>query len=812
MKTCNYTLFLLIFALSCNITVGQERQTYEIDLRNAEQEIVEGHLDLGESNPQEDSISVNNYYLEYNQQPFYPIVGEFHYSRYPEKYWEESILKMKAGGVNVIATYVFWNMHEREEGEFDWKGQLNLRRFIELVEKHDMKAIVRLGPFCHGEVRNGGIPDWLYGRPFEIRSNDPGYLNYVERLYGQIARQIEGKLFKDGGPIIGVQLENEFQHSAAKWWLHYPGSPLEYTASHEDSEVIHDGVSVSDVENENAQYGSDHMENLKTIAQNAGIDVPLYTATGWGNAAIVKKGSIPVTAAYAYPTWASKGLSPFYLYKDMHKNPDYAPVSFDPEMYPSLPAELGTGIMVTYSRRPTVNPKSVEPMMVRTIGGGSNGIGYYMYHGGSTPVFDGQFYNEEVGGYNKISYDFQAPIGEFGKMRYHYHSLKLLHYFLESYGHQLAPMETVLPETNEQITPDDINTLRYAVRSDGNSGFVFMHNFQDDLETKDLEDLRLNLQTESGEITIPSTGTFSLLKENSAILPFNLNLDGVEIWYATVQPMTILNRGNQKHFIFFSNEGIRPEFVLENADPSAVEVVNAVVETNEGLVKVSGGSGETFSFRIDEKNFLVVPKSMALKAWKSDKNQMIFTDAGILQTQDNFEIITQNGSAAVELHFYPKLAKPPRLSGAQISARSSTDSHFSSYQVTFKKVKPPFQVDSVSEQRYIIKSAGSFEGLNDVIMKVNYTGDRAMAFIDGKLVGDHFYYGEPWEVGMRKFGENMQDEDMLLLFHAMRSDAEYLQDFDESKIPSFSEDNSYLQIDGIEFIPEYKALMVIQHN
>lgn len=799
--------FLVFTFLLYNVTYAQD--TYTIDVNNSEKKIIRGHLNLGGSNPQGDTLSVNNYYLEYNHKPFFPIKGEFHYSRYPQNYWEESILKMKAGGINVISTYVFWNMHEREEGKFDWEGQLNLRRFIELVEKHNMKAIVRLGPFGHGEVRNGAIPDWLYGRPFNIRSNDPEYLEYVERLYGQIAQQIEGKLFKDGGPIIGVQLENEFQHSAGKWWLHYLGGPVEYTVSQQDLDVTHDGVSVSEVENEHAQYGNDHMENLKNIAIRAGIDVPIYTVTGWGNAAIIKKGSLPLTAAYAYPTWAPRGPSQFYLYKDIHRNPDYGSVSYNPELYPSVPAEMGTGIMVTYSRRPTVNPRSIVPMMVRTIGSGSNGIGYYMYHGGSTPVFDGHFYNEETGGYNKISYDFQAPIGEFGKLNYHYHSLKLLHIFLESYGEELAPLATVLPETNEQIDPSDINTLRYAVRSDGNSGFVFMHNFQDDLPTRDLENLRLELQTIEGAITIPSTGTFSLLRDESAILPFNLNLDGINVRYATVQPLTILNSGDQKHFIFFSNDGMSPEFVLENVDRSDFKGDNVMFEEQGGLVKVSRKSGEIFSFSVNEKHFLVIPKSMALKAWSTDNGQMIFTDAAIFQRKGYIDILSNNTNS-LELLFYPKREEIPKLSGAQISSTNSSDDHFSGYEIFFPKIVPPFQIDTVSDQRFTIQSKGPLDGLNDVIMKVDYTGDRAMAFIDGKLVGDHFYYGKPWEIGMRKFGENMQNDDMLLLFHPMQSNAEYLQDFDESEIPSFSNRGSYLQIDSINFIPEYKAVMVIQ--
>ena len=89
--------------------------------------------------------------------------------------------------------------------------------FVMLCGRLGLQAIVRVGPFAHGECRNGGIPDWLYGRPFAVRSNDERYLAYVRRLYGEIAQQIDGLLFKDGGPVIGIQLENEYMHAGAPW-------------------------------------------------------------------------------------------------------------------------------------------------------------------------------------------------------------------------------------------------------------------------------------------------------------------------------------------------------------------------------------------------------------------------------------------------------------------------------------------------------------------------------------------------------------------------------------------------------------------
>lgn len=76
---------------------------------------------------------------------------------------------------------------------------------------------MRVGPFDHGEVRNGGIPDWMYGKPFEVRSLNEGFLMYTRRLYLQIAHQAEGMFFQDNGPVIGVQIENEYMHASAPW-------------------------------------------------------------------------------------------------------------------------------------------------------------------------------------------------------------------------------------------------------------------------------------------------------------------------------------------------------------------------------------------------------------------------------------------------------------------------------------------------------------------------------------------------------------------------------------------------------------------
>ena len=116
-----------------------------------------------------ETISFTNYYMERNGRPFFGVSGEFHFSRMNAERWEDELIKMKMCKINMVTTYVFWIHHEEEEGVFDFSGSKDIRRFVKLCKKHGLYVILRVGPFDHGEVRNGGLPDWLYGKPFEVR-------------------------------------------------------------------------------------------------------------------------------------------------------------------------------------------------------------------------------------------------------------------------------------------------------------------------------------------------------------------------------------------------------------------------------------------------------------------------------------------------------------------------------------------------------------------------------------------------------------------------------------------------------------------
>jgi beta-galactosidase len=801
----------IVFALHAS---SQSPQQFEINANVAGQKIYSGHLNLGGSNPTGGKITVNNYYITVNNKPFIPVAGEFHFSRYPHQYWDESIKKMKAGGITVIPTYVFWNLHEEEEGKFIWSGDKNLRRFIELCKQNNIYSIVRIGPFCHGEIRNGGLPDWLLGKPLNIRSNDALYLSHVEKLYNEIARQLKGLYYKDGGPVIGIQLENEYQHSAAPWGLTYPGQPYDMTASERDLTVTQEGVGIAQEKNPYAELGSDHMKVLKSLAMKAGMMVPLYTATGWGNAAIVPNESIPVTAAYAYPFWTPRrDYSPFFLYKNMHSNPDYAPVRYKPEDYPAIPAELGSGINLTYPRRPVAVHQSFDAMVNRCIGSGANGVGYYMYHGGSTPRGKNSFMNDEAYGLTKISYEYQGPIGEFGQVREGFHRLKLLHFFLRDFGELLAPMTVVLPENAMALKPENTHDLRYAVRVKENRGFLFLNNFQDDTTMVDQKNIQVKVKTANGDVLIPESGSFDLINGENVIFPFNFDLGGAMLNYATAQ-LLMKGDGANPYYVFFTPQGIEGQFSfgpgtrVENIEGTTIDQTS-----RRTLVKCTGRINE-FSVVVHGRKttVLVVDKSLALKSYVvtiRGRKSLIFSDAVVLQSENGFEFLVDSANS-FGIDIFPKTTIAPVASLGNVE-KIEKNNVFSSWRVTLPSFQFAVTRKEIGSKKIVVSLPRSLpRGVNDIRLEVNYTGDTGMGFLDGELAVDNFYNGLPWQIGLRKFiSSPLRPKEMVFYFRPMQRNATYLLDLQPypQYIPDFGRSNSYLKINDISFIPQYKTII-----
>lgn len=146
-----------------------------------------------------------------NGKPFVIKAAELHYPRIPRPYWDNRIKLCKALGMNAVCLYVFWNTHESATDSFDFTGQKDLREFVRLCQENDMKVILRPGPYICAEWEMGGLPWWLLKKKdIRLRDNDPYFLERVDKFEEQVAAQVGDMTIEKGGPIIMVQVENEY--------------------------------------------------------------------------------------------------------------------------------------------------------------------------------------------------------------------------------------------------------------------------------------------------------------------------------------------------------------------------------------------------------------------------------------------------------------------------------------------------------------------------------------------------------------------------------------------------------------------------
>lgn len=719
-------------------------------------------------------LSFTNYYMEKNGKPFFGVSGEFHFSRMSETRWEDEIIKMKMGGLNIVATYVFWIHHEEEEGKFDFTGRRDLGKFIRLCRKHGLYVILRVGPFDHGEVRNGGLPDWLYGKPFEVRKLSDGFLSCVRKLYTQIAAQVEGQFFQDGGPIIGVQIDNEYMHSSAPW---------EMTTGISDEWVF------------GGDEGDAYMLRLKSLAAECGLTPVFYTCTGWGGAA-TPKSMVPLWGGYAFRPWifySHKGEHPAteeYLYQDFHNNEakcnyDFHP-AYAPEEKPYACCEMGGGMMCSYYYRFQYPYKSVDAMANIKLASGCNFLGYYMYQGGSNPLGkNGLSLNE--GQVPKISYDYQAALGEFGQVRESYHRTRDIHYFTAAFGEDFCSLKTILPKGASWLDPRDVDTLRYAVRTDGKRGFLFVNNYQDHVETKDHADETVTLQLDAEEIAFH----FGIGAEESAILPFHLDLDGIDLVQATAQPVTRLERDGKVTFVFFAPDGMRGSFVFEaDAQIEGREDGHYVCEEDlaaeEFIVRKGGRSDgpslrdcvtdgspeEGMSGKTREIHVLVVNRTLASQLYIISGGRLAFTDQALLEDEEGIRLETVRAQNRV-------LCYPPEALEGSLGRKEEAGfgvGVLGAYRFETEKYpaqgSESFAVEQVGFGRYTLKFPESLmEGVKDVRLQIDYRGDIGHAFVNGRMINDNFANGAVWEIGLKDFAQELAENLMVIYISPLREGA-----------------------------------------
>lgn len=630
-----------------------------------------------------------------------PVMGEIHYARVPAKDWRREIRKMKAGGITIAATYVFWIHHEPEEGHWNWAGNMNLREFLEVCKSEDMPVVLRIGPFCHGEVYQGGFPDWVVERhvsnpkEYKVRSMAKGFMKEVEHLYYNIFGQVNGLLWKDGGPIVGVQIENECRGP----WAYYMA--------------------------------------LKDIAVKAGFDVPFMTRTGWpklnGKEEFGKL--LPLYGDYADGFWDRKltdmpgDYSKAFIFKDDRMSRVIATETFSADelkesktdlSYPYLTCELGGGMMPSYHRRINMSGNEALPLAICKLGSGSNLPGYYMYHGGTNPYNPAHTMAETqktaVTNYNDMpymTYDFQCPLGEMGQPNaVAFHQTRLLHQFLADWGEELSLM--------------DVDTLseHYARRG----CFEFYNDY-------------VRMRNEDGRCYVRPVG-----------MPFC----GHTIT-ADAQPFCKV--GNTLYLI-----------PIKDMKPSV---------TNDGKKRMLNAKKP---LAMGDIQIVLLPVEKANRAYKIDGALHYAQHEDGILYKDGDRIVEeywQTTDDRVEVRKIQDAAAPREIpKGKQKVAAMPEDSDFDKAAIYI------IGVDTA-----LVAKADS------VFLEINYEGDCARVYADGKLVEDNFWNGKPMLVRV----SDLVAKKIELRILPLRMDALiYLQK--EQKAILDAADNHLLSLSGVRVI------------
>ena len=713
------------------------------------------------------SYSFDNKSLFKGEKRWFPIMGEIHYSRYPDSGWKEALLKMKEGGVDIVSSYVIWIHHEEIENQLEWTGWRDLRKFVQTIKECGLSMILRIGPWSHAEVRHGGFPDWLLAKcPDARNTNDEKYFAEVEKFYKAIYEQVKGLLLKDGGPIIGVQIENEFGHCG--------------------------GLT--------GDAGEAHMKRLEKMARQTGFDVPLYTATGWGGA--VTAGLLPVMGGYCEAPWDPRitEIEPSGNYVFTYERNDHAigcdfglgeGITFDMTKYPYLTAELGGGLQVTLKRRPVAQPKDIGAMSLAKMGSGCNLLGYYMYHGGQNPEGKLTTLEENIatGSLNDMSiknYDFRAPLGEYGLPNGTYGEIKLYSLFAHDFGEFLASTETDLPDSNP-ITPENISDLRTSWRykecekCGKKRGFVFVNNYQRRRKMAGHKKVVLASTEKSGaDIQFPA---IDVADKDFFFLPFNMKVADGLLKTSLATPLCVLNN-QRKVYVFYS--AAKPAGSLAEKDSSVCSAKDASVSLYQ------------FEGEVPDCDIVTLSREDALNAHKvsaNGKEYLVVTDSVLFQNnQDGKTELEFEDCKKISFKAFPELEKVPEGFSAKKCVCGFTVYTFD--QDAAESPKVSCQKISEDEKTAVYKiSVESWQnGLDDLFIDIGYAGNCARLYENGKLIDDGIFVGEnyPWSIGLKRYGKTAHD--FTLEIDALKKDAPiFIEEW-----PDFAGQGSLKKVNGIK--------------
>lgn len=644
----------------------------------------------------------NNLYFTYDGKPKYIIAGEMHFSRMDRRDWRQELLKLKDSGLCVVSTYVFWNFHEKSNGVFDFSGDLDIRAFLEVCRSVDMAVILRIGPWCHGEVINGGFPDYILNLPAK-RKNNPKYLTYVSRLFTKIHEQVGD--YCDGKTVLGIQLENEY------------GGSIE------------------------------HIRTLRNIAEKIGFKTPFFTMTLWPSNC-PDDSFLPMCGGYPEAPWTQnkKPLTPKSRFK-ISPGRTEAEIGTDlvgaaktadstVDEYPYASCEIGPGNQVTQHRRPIIGDKDGYGVGFARFASGMNWLGYYMYHGGRNPI--GRMLQENrltfyPNNYPIVDYDFQSPISRYGYIRKHGDRLRLLHMFINTFDSEIALKQSFFPK-NRSTNVSEVSTT-FCVRCDAElSGYFFAAAYERGVQCEGINDLNVTVTDGSNNFNLPSID----IKSGTMIFyPFNIELDGLKFDYILAQPITKIVSASTVKYYFTQCEGIEPRLSVGG---SATELPLDEV-------------GYRYKNKKNNVEIIVLSESRAFN-FHNVNGHAVFTDATAYG--DEGEIIVQSRDTNY-LEIDGRSVSLPtgdKVNGYALKECSKV-----------KGLKYNHFLYSHGKRKYYELTVDK-ESLNDyydVVLEFKFTGMNLQVFAGKLLINDYFNTDGRFIMSMRQHAKYLNDTDKLVI-------------------------------------------------
>lgn len=751
---------------------------------------------LGDGQAGPDSIEVTTRTLVRRGAPWIPVTGEVHYARLPRERWSEVLGHARAGGLDTVATYVFWQAHEPTPGDFRWDGNLDLRAFVELAGSQGLDVVVRLGPWAHGEARYGGFPDWLVERGLRTRTDDPAYLELVRAFYGQTIAQLAGLTHAEGGPVVGAQIENELYDQ--------PG----------------------------------HLATLRRTAEELGLRVPLWTATGWGGAQLPGT-LLPLYSAYADGFWeeSTTGWPEFSAFHfrysavrddltvgaDLREALDGIVVEdgvqapLDRDDLPFATCELGGGMHVAYHRRPLVTADDVAALALAKVGSGSVWQGYYMYAGGTQRVGPhGTEQESQATGYPNdvptLTYDFHAPVGEHGQVRRHHHLLRRQHLWLADEGARLAPMTVTVG--GGSADPDE---LRWSVRSDGRTGYLFLTTYQPAAAPISPQaGVQVTVDLTDGPVTTP-TRPVDLPAGVSVAWPLRYRLaEGLVLRSATAQVLARLD----DVVVLSATAGVEVELVLDDPVDERVTVGGAGVaspgeDARSTVVTLTRPPGPDCVVDLrragDGVRVVVLDDAAADRLYRLEvagRERLVLSDAPVYALDDDLVLHTASSQATVSLLPAPeglsvvggtgeKMQAVPAVSGGDLAESEGGDSAtgtaarlspWTTWTVgvaaagssrvaedlrpratapapvrggPMDRLSAPTDWSGAARVHLDVPDDAT-AGVDRALLRVDWTGDVGRAWVGERVVSDHFWHGREWDVDLTPWRDEVAEHGVVL--------------------------------------------------